>query len=205
MKTRHVLIPALLVAVLTGSANIALAAPATETGSLTPALGGWDMHPDYDRAKALGNQLVAELNKAQRALDGSNLAAARHALAASARRDQTLRDMMPRAASNTASAEAQRQLLPLRVSIDDRATYIVTPAADVQPGVDKLGKIDQEKQVMATHIVYLPVVDIGAPIASARQALAQPDPDVGLARSALKTALNSLVRVNSRLSDSARS
>ena len=112
---------------------------------------------------------------------------------------------MPRAASNTASAQAQRQLLPLRVSIDNRATYIVTPAADVQPGVDKLGKIDQEKQVMTTHIVYLPVVDVGASIASARQALAQPSPDMRLARSAVKTALNSLVRVNSRLSDSAQS
>ena len=84
MKTRHVLIPALLVAVLTGSASIALAAPATETGSHTPALGGWDMHPDYDHAKALGNQLIAELNNAQRALGANNLAAARHALAASA-------------------------------------------------------------------------------------------------------------------------
>ncbi len=202
MKTRHILIPALLVTVLTGSANITLAAPAAETTSHTPALGGWDMHPDYDRAKALGNQLIAELNSTQRALDANDLAAARHALAASARRDQTLRGMMPRAASNTTSAEAQRQLLPLRISMNDRATYIVTPATNAQPGADK---IDREKQVMTTHIVYLPVVDVGASIASARQALAQHNPDVNLARSAVKSALDSLVQVDSRLSDSAQS
>ncbi len=186
MKTRNILIPALLVAVLTGSASIALAVPANETTNPTPALGGWDMHPGYDRAKALGNHLIAELNSTQRALDANNQAAARRALAASARRDQALREMMPRAASNTVSAQAQRQLLPLRISIDNRATYIVTPAADVQPGVDKLGEIDQEKQVMTTHIVYLPVVDVGASIAGARQALAQPNPDVQLARAAVK-------------------
>lgn len=205
MKTQHILIPALLVAIFAGSANIALAAPATETTSHTPALGGWDMHPDYDRAKALGNQLIAELNSAQRALAANDLAAARHALAASVRRDETLRGMMPRAASNTASAEAQRQLLPLRVSMDDRTTYIVTPAANAQPGADRLGKIDQEKQVMTTHIVYLPVVDVGASIASARQALALHNPDMQLAGSAVKSALDSLLQVDSRVSDSAQS
>lgn len=204
MKTRHIL-PALLVAALTGPANIALAAPATETASHAPALGGWDMHPDYDRAKALGQQLIANLNSAQRALDANNLAAARHALAASARRDQTLRDMMPRATSDTASAKAQRQLLPLRISIDDRETYIATPAANAQPGTGKLGKIGQERHVITTHIVYLPVVDVGASIASARQALAQHSPDVHLARSAVKGALDSLVQVNRRVSDNLHS
>jgi hypothetical protein len=187
MNTRTVLIPVVLVSALISpmAAVEAVAATAPPVSS-SAGYNGWDRHPDYNHAAAQAQDVLHQLGDAHLALEHGDTTRAREALAQAAKHDAVLRGMMPAAGGSA----QDRQMLPLRIRTTDEEVYQAKLSDQPKPEVKQ---IEQQAHIVKTRIVYMPVIDIGKQIDTARAALAGSQPSIKTANDAVERAMGSLV------------
>ena len=186
MNAHILLIPVVLVSALITPMASVEAVAALAPVSNPAGYNGWDRHPDYNHAAAKAQDVLHKLGDAHLALAQGNTAHAREVLAQAAKDDAVLRGMMPAAGGSA----QDRQMLPLRIRTTDEEVYQAKLSDQPTP---QIKQIEQQAHIVKTRIIYMPVLDMGKHIATARAALAGSAPSIKTANDAVERAMASMV------------